>query len=69
MSERVTLNDIESKLRDLGGDTQSSVTSAVTTSPVVAGGALGVVVLLAGIYLLGRRRGRKEAPVLEIRRI
>ncbi|MGO9559820.1 MAG: hypothetical protein ACLPQS_03375 [Acidimicrobiales bacterium] len=69
MSERVSLNDIESKLREVGGSAQSTVGATVTTPPVVAGGAVAGVVVIAAIYLLGRRRGRKEAPVLEIRRI
>lgn len=69
MSEKVTLGDIESKLRELGGGTQSAVESVASQPPVVAGAAVGAVAFVAAIYLLGRRRGRKEAPVLEIRRI
>ena len=70
MSEqRVSLNDIESKMREIGGGAQSVATQAVTKPPAVALGAVGAVALVALIYLFGRRRGRKEAPVLEIRRI
>jgi hypothetical protein len=69
VSERVSLNDIESKMREIGGSAQSTVGRAVSTPPVVAGGAVAGVLLIAAIYLFGRRRGRKEAPVLEIRRI
>ncbi len=69
MSDRVTLSDIESKLRDLGGSAQSSLSGVTSKPPVVAGGAVAAVLLAAAVYLLGRRRGRKEAPVLEIRRI
>jgi hypothetical protein len=67
MSDRVTLDDLESKLRDLGGTATSAATQA--TAPVVGGAAVVGVVVVAAVYLLGRRRGRKESPVLEIRRI
>jgi len=69
VSERVSLNDIESKMREVGGSAQSTVGATVSAPPVVAGGAVAGALVLAAIYLLGRRRGRKEAPVLEIRRI
>jgi hypothetical protein len=69
VAERVSLGDIESKLRQLGSDAQASVASAATTTSAVAGFVVVGVLLLAGVYVFGRRRGRKEAPVLEIRRI
>jgi membrane protein DedA with SNARE-associated domain len=67
MSDRVTLADLETKLRDIGG----SATSVASDAKAPALGAAAVVSVLgvAAIYLLGRRRGRREAPILEIRRI
>jgi hypothetical protein len=67
MSDRVSLDDLESKLRDLGGTATSAVGGA--KAPVLGGAAVAGVLAVAAVYLLGRRRGRKEAPVLEIRRI
>lgn len=68
-SERVSLGDIEGKLRSIGGEATTSLQQKATSPPVIAvGGVLGVV-LVAAVYVLGRRRGKKEAPVLEIRRI
>jgi len=67
MSDRVTLDDLESKLRDLGGSATSA--AAQVTAPALGAAAVGAVLAIAAVYLLGRRRGRKEAPVLEIRRI
>lgn len=64
---RVTLGDLESKLRDLGSGVQDVATRAA--APAIGGIAVGVVLLVAAVYLLGRKRGRKDAPVLEIRRI
>jgi hypothetical protein len=37
--------------------------------PALGGTVAAAVLAVAAVYLLGRRRGRKEAPVLEIRRI
>ncbi|HET9091451.1 MAG TPA: hypothetical protein VFN50_03515 [Acidimicrobiales bacterium] len=69
MSQRVNLEDIESKLREIGGSAQTAAQSAATAPPTVAIGAVVAVLAVAAVYLLGRRRGRKAAPVLEIRRI
>jgi hypothetical protein len=68
-TERVSLSDIQEKVREIGGSAQSAAGAAATAPPVVAGAAIGAAILVALIYVLGRRRGRKEAPVLEIRRI
>jgi hypothetical protein len=65
--DRVTLGDLESKLRDLGSGVQEVATQAA--APAIGGIAAAVVLLVAAVYILGRRRGRKDAPVLEIRRI
>jgi hypothetical protein len=64
---RVTLSDVEDKLRSLGGSTESLVSDAAPPmiGALVAAGALAV----AAVYLLGRRRGRRRASVLEIRRV
>jgi hypothetical protein len=64
---RVTLSDVESKLRSLGGSTESLVKDAAPSAvgALVAAGVAAV----AAVYLLGRRRGRKRASVLEIRRV
>lgn len=67
MTDRVTLDDLETKLRDLGGSATSAASQA--KAPAVGAGAVAGVLVVAAVYLLGRRRGRKEAPVLEIRRI
>jgi hypothetical protein len=67
MSDPVTLGDLETKLRDLGGSATAAAGAA--TAPALGIGAVVGVLAIAFVYLLGRRRGRKEAPVLEIRRI
>ena len=63
----MTLSDVEDKMRSLGGSTESLVKDAAapTIGALVAAG----VVAVAAVYLLGRRRGRRRASVLEIRRV
>jgi len=65
--DRVSLSDVEQKLRDLGSSTQSLASEAAKPAlgAAVAAGAIAV----AAVYLLGRRRGRRQASVLEIRRV
>lgn len=64
---RVTLGDIEAQLRSLGGSAQAAVAESRTTA--VAAAAVGGAIAVASVYLLGRRRGRRRATVLEIRRV
>ncbi|MGA2530874.1 MAG: hypothetical protein ABSG36_17165 [Acidimicrobiales bacterium] len=64
---RVTLSDVEDKLRSLGGNTESLVKDAAP--PAIGALVAAGVAAVAAVYLLGRRRGRRRASVLEIRRI
>lgn len=65
--ERITLDDIENRFRELAGTTTSTVDKA--KMPIIGGGITAIVLLMLLLYLLGRRRGRKRSTVLEIRRI
>jgi hypothetical protein len=64
---RITIGDVEHQLRSLGGSAQG----ALQASKATAGAAVAVAgaVLVAASYLLGRRRGKRRASVLEIRRV
>jgi hypothetical protein len=67
--EKVTIGDIEDRFRSLEG-AATEVISERTSGPnfvLIAVG--GSVLLLALVYLLGRRRGRRRGSVLEIRRL
>jgi LPXTG-motif cell wall-anchored protein len=67
-AERVSLGQIQDRLRSLQGNAESAVKGAASPNVLaVAGG--GGVALIALAFLFGRRRGRKRATVLEIRRI
>jgi hypothetical protein len=66
-SRPVTLSDVEDKLREVGGSAESLVKAPA--SPVIGIAVVAGVAALAAVYLLGRRRGRRRASVLEIRRV
>ena len=59
--------DIESKLRQIRGEVDEVSSSARSIGAIV--GAVAVVAVIGTVYLFGRRRGRKEKTVVEIRRI
>jgi len=65
--ERVTSDDIRAKLREIEGSLQHTTEEAAPIGKAVAVAAVVAVVVLA--YALGRRRGRKRATFVEIRRI
>jgi hypothetical protein len=64
---RITREDIETKLRQLKGDTDEAVDANKTSGIVVA--AIAAVVVIGLAYFLGRRRGRKKSAFVEIRRL
>jgi len=64
---RITRDDIEAKLRDLAGDVDDRVEAA---KPQLLVGAVAAVVAVGVLcYLWGRRRGRRRAAWVEIRRL
>ena len=63
-SEKITIDDIEARFRKLQGDATGAVKTA--GPPTIGLAALGAVLLLLTMYFLGRRKGRRQAPVLEI---
>ncbi len=65
-SERISLNDIESKIRTLQGGVKSEVADRKQQVVAIAGG-IGLVLLILA-YLFGRRSGRRKTTLVEIRR-
>ncbi|MBV8234256.1 MAG: hypothetical protein JO085_06385 [Acidimicrobiia bacterium] len=63
----ITRADIESKLREIRGEVEEVSSSARSVGLIV--GAVAVVAVVGVVYLFGRRRGRQEKTVVEIRRI
>ena len=64
---KVTLGEIEDRLRVMGGSAQRAIGESKQNA--VVAGVVGAVLLVAGAYLHGRRRGRRRSTVLEIRRV
>ncbi len=63
----VTRGDIEAKLREIQGVTDSTGEVAQNAAkPVLVVVGVGVVVVA---FLLGRRRGRKRSTIVEVRRV
>ena len=66
-AERITRDQIEAKFRELTGGVTDEVES--TRSQVVTVGLAAVVLLVAAVFLIGRRSGRRKSTVVEVRRI
>ena len=66
-TERITRDQIEAKFRELTGEVTDEAESA-RSQVVTVGLAVGVV-LVAVIFLIGRRSGRRRSAVVEVRRI
>jgi hypothetical protein len=64
---KITRDDIEAKLRELRAEVDSVGEAAKGGAIVV--GAVAAVAVLAAVYLLGRRKGKKRTTVVEIRRV
>lgn len=66
-AERITPEDIESKLRELRGEVTETAASA--REALIAAGVLVGAAVVGLAYWLGRRRGRRSTTVVEIRRV
>jgi tetrahydromethanopterin S-methyltransferase subunit F len=63
----ISRTDIESKLRELKGEVDST---AQTAKPIgLAVGVATAVVVVGLVYFMGKRRGKKKTTVVEIRRV
>jgi LPXTG-motif cell wall-anchored protein len=64
---KVTREDIEAKLREIRGvtDTTTEVAQEAAKPALVV---IGIAVVV-GAFLLGRRRGRRQSTIVEVRRV
>ncbi len=65
--EKITRDQIEAKFRELTGDVGDEVEGA--KSQAVTVGLAVAVVVVAVVFLIGRRNGRRRSTVVEVRRI
>ena len=66
-TERITRDQIEAKFRELTGEVTDEAESARTQ--VVTVGLAVAVALVAVVFIIGRRSGRRRSAVVEVRRI
>jgi hypothetical protein len=66
-TERITRDQIEAKFRELTGEVTDEAESARTQ--VMTVGLAVAVTLVALVFLIGRRSGRRRSAVVEVRRI
>ena len=66
-TERITRDEIEAKFRELTGEVADEAEST-RSQAVTVGLAVGVA-LVAVVFLIGRRNGRRRSAVVEVRRI
>jgi len=64
--DRISRDDIKSKLGDIQGDALEQVEG--TKNQLLAIGAGVGLLLLIAAFLLGRRGGRRSSAVIEVRR-
>lgn len=64
---RVEMSDIRAKLGEIGGEVDSTTEKA---KPIVTYAAVaGVLVVIGLAFVLGRKRGKRKATWVEIRRL
>ena len=65
-TERITRDDIRTKLTDIGGEATATVDGA--KSQLLAVGAGVGLLLLVLAFLLGRRGGMAKSTIIEVKR-
>jgi hypothetical protein len=67
MTMTVTRHDIEAKLREIKGEVDETTDQA---KPVALAVGVAVAVAVVGLaFVWGKRRGRKRATIVEVRRV
>ena len=64
--KKITRADIESKFRELTSDVDDRADAAKDTAVTI--GAVIAVAVVIGVFLFGRRHGRKSTTIVEVRR-
>ncbi len=65
--KRISPEDIRNKLNEITGSVGDELESTKGTAITVGAIALGVLVV--SVFLIGRRRGKRLATIVEIRRV
>ena len=67
MTDTVTRDDIEAKLREIRGEVDTAGDNAKQYA--IVAGAVVAVALVGIAFALGKRRGKRKRTVVEIRRV
>ena len=65
--ERVSRADIEAKLREIRGEVDDTTNTAKPYA--LAAGVAVAIGVVALVYTMGRRKGKKRTTVVEVRRV
>jgi hypothetical protein len=63
----ISRDDLEAKFRELQGETERT-TQAAKGTLIAAGAGIGLIIL-AAVFLFGRRRGKPKTTIVEVRRV
>ena len=66
-SKPITRADIEAKLAEIGGEVDETVSNSKQMA--ITAGAVAVAIVIAAVFLLGRRKGKKLRTIVVIRRV
>lgn len=67
IDRKISPSDIEAKFQELQGDVNEQAEEAKATAATI--GAVVAVVVVVGIFLFGKRRGKKKNTFIEVRRL
>ena len=65
--KRISPEDIRNKLNEITGSVGDEIETTKSTAVTV--GAIVIGVVIVSVFLLGRRRGKRLATIVEIRRV
>jgi hypothetical protein len=65
--DRVTRSHIEAKLREIRGEVDD--TAGAAKPYALAAGVVAAIAVVALVYTMGKRKGRKRTTVVEVRRV
>ncbi len=67
VDQRVSREDIEAKLREIRGEVDETTDTAKPYA--LAAGIAVAVAVVALVYTMGKRKGKKRTTVVEVRRV
>lgn len=65
-TDKITRDDIEAKFREITGDVDEKAVEVKSTAVTV--GAVIAAAVVLGVFLYGKRRGRRGTTIVEVRR-